>query len=145
MSTFMCLWAIYLFLGSVHIFSCSRIGTEADRSWEYINGSQRHMNVEIGTEAAQFLSGNICFEFSALCLCSVRPGLFISAWSAGAGRAWNKCKKRQPCFSAVTGTGSTPQKNDWYTLEHRQSYFSIPLIGRAHIVARALLVILLIW
>jgi hypothetical protein len=27
------------------------------------------MNVEIGTVAAQFLSVNICFEFSALLLC----------------------------------------------------------------------------
>jgi hypothetical protein len=29
------------------------------------------MNVEIETEAAQFVSGNICFEFFDLCLCSV--------------------------------------------------------------------------
>ncbi len=26
------------------------------------------MNVKIGTEAVQFLSGNICFKFSVLCL-----------------------------------------------------------------------------
>jgi hypothetical protein len=32
-STFMCLWAIYIFPGSVHIFPCSR-------SWKYINFSQ---------------------------------------------------------------------------------------------------------
>ncbi len=30
------------------------------------------MNVEIGTETAQFLYGNICFEFSILYLCSAR-------------------------------------------------------------------------
>ncbi len=29
------------------------------------------MSVETGTEAAHFFSGNICFEFSVLCLCSV--------------------------------------------------------------------------
>jgi hypothetical protein len=29
------------------------------------------MKVEIETESVQFFSGNICFEFSVLCLCSV--------------------------------------------------------------------------
>jgi hypothetical protein len=29
------------------------------------------MNVEIGTETPIFLSGNICFEISVFCLCSV--------------------------------------------------------------------------
>ncbi len=28
------------------------------------------MNVELGTVVARFLSGNICFEFSAFVLCS---------------------------------------------------------------------------
>ncbi len=49
-STFMCLWAIYIFPWSVHIFSCSRI---ADLSSMGI--VHEYMNVEIGTEAAQFL------------------------------------------------------------------------------------------
>jgi hypothetical protein len=30
----------------------------------------RHMHKEIGSEAAQFLSGNTCFEFSVLYLCN---------------------------------------------------------------------------
>jgi hypothetical protein len=33
--------------------------------------AHRYMNEEIGTEARYFFSGNICFEFSAFCLCSV--------------------------------------------------------------------------
>jgi hypothetical protein len=51
-STFMCLWAIYIFLGSIHIFPAAEY---ADRLWENINRSHTHMNVEIGTVAAQFL------------------------------------------------------------------------------------------
>ncbi len=49
-STFMCLWTIYIFPWSIHIFSCSRI---ADLSCMGI--VHENMNVEIGTEAAQFL------------------------------------------------------------------------------------------
>ncbi len=51
----------------------------AARSWEYINRS-KNMNVEIGTVAGQFFSGNICFKFSVLFLCTVIPyPLFLSA------------------------------------------------------------------
>jgi hypothetical protein len=32
----------------------SAAGKYVDRLWEYINRSQTHMHVEIGTEAAQF-------------------------------------------------------------------------------------------
>ncbi len=42
--TFMCLWAIYIFPGSVHIIPAAE---QADLLWEYITCSQ--MNVEIRT------------------------------------------------------------------------------------------------
>jgi hypothetical protein len=38
-STFMCLWAIYIFPGSVHIFPPAE---KADPSWKYIIRSQTH-------------------------------------------------------------------------------------------------------
>ncbi len=57
-STFMCLWVIYIFPGSVHIFSCSRIGRSIVGIYS-IYRSQTCMNVEIGTDAAQIFWENL--------------------------------------------------------------------------------------
>ncbi len=58
-STFMCLWAIYIFPCSAHLFSCSRIGRPDQRN---ISIAQRNMNEGIGTVAAQFLSWEYLFR-----------------------------------------------------------------------------------
>ncbi len=67
-STFMCLWAIYIFPGSVNISSCSRIGRPSigicisfTDTWMW----------KLGLRLRNSFSGNICFQFSVLCLCSV--------------------------------------------------------------------------
>jgi hypothetical protein len=53
------------------------------------------MNVEIGTtETAQFFSGNICFEFSVMYLCTVACD--YSRWLLSKGRkaeAEEQCRK----------------------------------------------------
>ncbi len=58
----------------VHIFSCSRIGRPIVGIYVYI--AHRHINVGSGTEACNSFSGNICFEFLILCLCSVSRGIY---------------------------------------------------------------------
>ncbi len=78
---FMCRWAIYIFPGSVHIFPAAE---EADRLWEYINWSRVGRSIvginksltdtwlwKLGLWPRNSFSGNICFKFSVLVLCSV--------------------------------------------------------------------------
>jgi hypothetical protein len=67
-STFMCLWAVYIFLGSVNIISCSRIGRLNVGIYKSLTDTWIWKS---GLRPCNSFSGNICFEFSVLCLCSV--------------------------------------------------------------------------
>ncbi len=67
-STFMCLWAIYIFPGLVHIFPPAE---KAEPSWEYIICSQTHECGNWNWDPWYSFSGNICSKFLAFCLCSV--------------------------------------------------------------------------
>ena len=64
-----------------HSYVCERFIYSQDRSTYFlqqkrqthhgnIQFAHRHMNVEIRTETRYSFSGNICFKFSAFCLCS---------------------------------------------------------------------------
>ncbi len=67
-STFMCLWAIYIFLGSVLIFSCSRIGRPILGMYKSLTDTWMW---KMGLWLPNFFSGNIVSEISVLCICSV--------------------------------------------------------------------------
>jgi hypothetical protein len=65
--TFMCLWAIYIIPGSVHIFSCSRIGRAILGTYKSFTDTWMW---KLGLKPCNSFSGNICFEFLVLSLCS---------------------------------------------------------------------------
>ncbi len=75
-STFMCLWAIYIFPQSICLF-CRR--KYVDRSWKYI--TNKHMNVEIGTEAPQFPEKEY------------KHGIFVAVCS--------QCLREDPCSGNI--------------------------------------------
>ncbi len=65
--TFMCLWAIYIFPGSVHIFSCSRMGRPILGIYKLLTDTWMW---KLGLRPRNSFFGNICFDFSVLFLCS---------------------------------------------------------------------------
>jgi hypothetical protein len=78
-STFMCLWAIYIFPPSICQFCCRKY---VDRSFAH-----RHMNVEIGTEAGQFPEKNI-------------NGIFLAVrWDGGHEQLISNGRRFKPAFA----------------------------------------------
>ncbi len=64
----MCLWAIYIFPGSVHFISSSRKGKPIMEIYNLLTDTWVW---KLGLRPRYSFSGNICFKFSAFCLCSV--------------------------------------------------------------------------
>ncbi len=67
-STFICLWAIYIFPESAHIFSCSKIGRPILVIYKSLADTWKW---KLGLRPRNSFSRNICFDFLVLCLSSV--------------------------------------------------------------------------
>ncbi len=112
-STFICLWAIYIFPRSVHIFPPAE---KADPSWVYNSPTDTWM-WKLGLRPRYSFTGNICFKFSAFCLRSVTE--IIKAWK-------RLSKPRRDCQSLQEITRA------WKRLaEPRRDYQSLKEITRA--------------
>ncbi len=73
-STFMCLWAIYMYIPRIgpHIFS-SRKGRPIVGIYNTLTDTWMW---KLGLRPRYSFSGNICFQFSAFCLCSAYSSVF---------------------------------------------------------------------
>ncbi len=68
---------LYILRVGPHIFLWQNRHTDRGN----IKSAHRHMNVEIRAEVCNSFSGNICFQFSILCLCSVATNHFCNCKS----------------------------------------------------------------
>ncbi len=103
--------AVYIFPGSVYIFSSSRIGRPIVAA--NISIAHRHLIRNWDWDCAIPFSGNICSEFSVLCLCSVGQW-YCSQWKwvdLNKQRSIPSCSgwKQETFSTQVAGGGlSTP-------------------------------------
>ncbi len=143
-STSMCLWAIYLFQGSVHIFSCSRIGRPIVGIYKSLTDTWMW---KLGLRAHNSFSGNICFAFSLLRLCSVislewirsKMKMFDPWWLVQSLSMKDRVKPkfRIPCRVSTLGVPRSPLqllmygmvKSTPYFSEHCLSSFVGPVLG----------------
>ncbi len=86
-STFMCLWAIYIVPGSVYNISSSRIGRPIVGLYKSLPDAWMW---KLGLRPRYTFSGNICFEISVICLCSAirQPCSLACQYTKTLCRSW---------------------------------------------------------
>ncbi len=104
-STFMCLWAIYIFSRSICLFCCRKY---VDRSWEY-KIAHRHMNVKSGIKAAQFPEKEYI------------NGIFVAGWylcySRKLAQNSEKSSETRICTMYNTSGQIFPSSNERWTVK----------------------------
>jgi hypothetical protein len=105
----MCQWAIYIFPGSVHIFSCSRIGKLIVRIYKSLTDTWMW---KLGLWPHNSFSRNIFFKFSVLCLCSAVGTLSQSS-----------CVSLAPAYDHKKAWASINRSNlsDWHCRNIKQA------------------------